>query len=267
MYIFKFELFWLTIAPTYYWLMYALGFLIVYLLIKKWLKISYKKMDDLLLYSFFGVILGWRIAYILFYDLSYYINNPSDLYRLWEWWMSFHGWVIWVILAMYFFNKKYNVWFLRLADELCYSLPIALFLWRIWNYINKELLWFSPYDWPFAVYINSVGYFPSPLLEALLEWLVLFVILHFSRNIKNKYDKNFLLKFKKYRFSSLLPVNNWQIAALFLIFYSLFRLLVELFFRMPDSHIWYIFWYFTMWEILTLPMLILWIYYYLKLKK
>jgi phosphatidylglycerol:prolipoprotein diacylglycerol transferase len=266
MYIFKIDIFWFTLSPSYYWLMYALGFIITYFIIKKWLKLSYKKMDDLLLFCFIWVILWGRLGYILFYDFAFYINNPTNLIKLWEWWMSFHWWVIWVILAMYFFNKKYKVWFLKLTDELCYWLPIALFLGRIWNYINKELLWYTPYDWPFAIYVNSVWYFPSPLLEAFLEWFILFLILYLARKIKLNNKKIINFKIKKSFFYYLLPAKDWQIAALFLIFYSIFRLFVEIFFRLPDSQIWYIFWIFTMWEILTFPMLIVWIYYYLKLK-
>lgn len=267
MYIFKIDIFWLTIAPTYYWFMYALAFIISYLLIKKWLKLSYKKMDDLLLYCFIWVILWGRLAYIIFYDLSYYIDNPLSLFKVWEGGMSFHWWVVWVILAMYYFNKKHKIGFLKLADELCYTLPIWLFLGRIWNYINKELLWFSPYDWPFAIYKNSVWYFPSPLLEAFLEWIVLFLILYFARNIKNKSNKIINFKFKKTGYNLFIPRNDGQIAALFLIFYAVFRLFVEIFFRMPDSQIGYILWIFTMWELLTLPMLIIWIYYFIKLSK
>lgn len=224
-------------------------------------------MDDLLLYTFIWVILWWRLWYILFYDLTYYLANPIDLIKTWEWWMSFHWWVIWVILAMYFFNKKYKIWFLRLADEVCFTLPIWLWFWRIWNYINKELLWFSPYDWPLAVYINSVWHFPSPLLEATLEWIVLFFILYYFKLKKLEINKLKNFKIVKPRYYFLLPKNDGQIAALFLIFYSFFRIFVEIFFRMPDSQIWYILWFLTMWEILSLPMLIIWIFYYLKLSK
>lgn len=267
MYIFKVELFWFTIAPTYYWLMYALWFSIAYLIVKKWLKLSQKKIDDLLLYCFLWVLLWWRLAYIIFYDFIYYINNPSSLLKLWEWWMSFHWWVIWVVLAMYFFDRKYKVWFLKLADYVCYSLPFWLFFWRIWNYINKELLWYSPYDWPFAVYINSIWYFPSPLIEAFLEWVVLFIILHIALKLKQSNNKFFNLNFKKHWYRRIVPKNDWQIAALFLVFYALFRIFVEIFFRLPDSQLWYIFWFLTMWEILTAPMFIIWIYYFIKLSK
>lgn len=259
MYIFELNLFWLTISPTYYWLMYVIAFVFSYIFISKWMKISYKKMDDLLLYSFIWVILWWRLAYIIFYDLFYYIENPNNLIKIWEWWMSFHGWAIWVILAMYFFAKKYKLKFLKLADELCRTLPIWLWLWRLWNYINQELLWFSPYNWPLAIYKNSIWYFPSPLLEALLEWIILFLILNYFYKKKKNQENNTSTDSRK--------INDWQIWALFLIFYAIFRIFVELFFRVPDPQIWYFLGFLTMWTFLTIPMFLVWIYYFFKLNK
>lgn len=267
MYIFKFELFWITLWPTYYWLMYVLWFMFSYILIKKNLKLSYRKIEDLFIYSVLWVVLWWRLIYMLFYWFADLVNNPLNILKIWEWWMSFHWWVVWIILAMYFFNKKYKIGFLKLADELCFTLPVGLFLWRIWNYINKELLWYYPYDWPFAVYINSIWHFPSPLIEALLEGIVLFIILYYARKYKKNNKKFIDFKFKKSLLNYLLPKSDWQIAALFLIFYALFRIFVEVFFRLPDEHIGYIFWFFTMWIFLTIPMLLIWLYYFIKLSK
>ena len=242
--IFDITIFWLHIAPSYYWLMYALWFgLWYYIVNKRWL-IKWELLDSLLFYVFMWVILGWRLWYILFYNLNYYIDNYLDILKVWEWWMSFHGWVIWVVIAMILFARKNSISFYKVADEVCAILPIWIWFGRIWNYINKELLWFSPYNWWFAVEQNNIYYFPSPLLEALLEWLVLYIILNYFYHKKR---------------------SDWQLASLFLIFYWIFRLLVEIFFRMPDSHIWYIFKYFTMWEILTIPMIIIWILFYIKL--
>lgn len=243
--IFELNFMWFQIAPTYYWLMYAISFILGYLIIKKRKKIDNKILDDLLLYIFLWIILWWRFWYVLFYNFWYYIDNLSHIFKLWEWWMSFHGWVIWVIIAMILFAKKYKINFYSLSDEITAILPIWLGLGRIWNHINWELLGYSWYTWILAVYKDSVWYFPSPLLEALLEWLVLFIILNYI--------------YKKKSFA-------WQIASLFLILYWIFRLFVEIFFRTPDSHIWYIFWFLTMWEILTIPMIIWWIYFYNKLR-
>ena len=245
--IFDFTIFWIHLSPSYYWLMYALGFLIWYYIIKKRKVIPEKILDDLLIYIVLWVILGWRLGYVIFYNFSEYISHPLNILKVWEWWMSFHWGVIWVIIAMIIFSKKYKINFYKLADQITLVLPIWLWLGRIWNYLNKELLGFSNYYWP----LNINWKFPSPLVEMFLEWIVLFVILNY-------------IYIKNVNKVALVP---WRIASLFLIFYWLFRIFVEAFFRMPDSFIGYIWWYFTLWEIYSLPMIIIWIYFYIKLGK
>ena len=244
--IFEINILWIHIAPSYYGLMYAIAFLLWYLIIKNRKIIQWNDLEDLFLYIVLWVILWWRLGYVMFYNFSNYLSEPLSILKVWEWWMSFHGWVIWVILAMMIFSRKHKLNFYSIADQVTLILPIWLWLWRIWNYLNWELLGYSGYNWFLAVYNEWVWYFPSPLLEWLLEWLVLYIILLFF--YKRKHFK-------------------WQIAALFLIFYSIFRIFVEFFFRTPDPQIWYILWYFTMWEILSLPMFVFWIYFYFKLKK
>jgi len=265
MIIFEFDIFWLTVAPSYYGFMYVLWFLFWYFIIKYRKKYIFSRvrkpayptknnhlLDDLFIYIFFWVIIWWRLWYILFYNLSFYLSNLFDILKIWEWWMSFHGWVIGVIFAMFLFAKRYRINFFSLSDEVVSVVPIWLWLWRIWNYLNGELLWFSPYNWFLAVYKNWVWYFPSPILEAILEWLVLFVILNYF------YNRNYLN-------------NKWfqgQVSFLFLILYWFFRIFVELFFRVPDSNIWYLFWVFTVWEILSIPMVIfgvVWYWFLLKI--
>ena len=234
--IFELNIFWVHIAPTYYWLMYAIGFLIwYYIILKRWV-LSSQKVESLFIYIFLWVVLWGRLWYVLFYNLDYYLQNPVSILYFMEWWLSFHWGVLWVILAMILFSKVQKESFLKVADEVTSVLPIWLFFWRIWNYLNKELLWFSGYNWPLAVKIWENSYFPSPLLEAFLEWIVLYLILFFFYKSKN--------------------TRLGQTASLFLVFYGIFRIFVELFFRTPDPQIWYIFWFLTMWIILTLPMVI-----------
>ncbi|MDD3144659.1 MAG: prolipoprotein diacylglyceryl transferase [Candidatus Gracilibacteria bacterium] len=235
--IFEITLFGIKIAPTYYGLMYATSFLIGYFILEKRKVIEKKYLEDIFLYIFLGVVLGGRFGYILFYNLSNYISNPIDIFKVWEGGMSFHGGVIGVIIAMFLFSKKKKISFLTIADQITLVLPIGLGLGRIGNYLNKELLGFSNYNGLFAVYKDGVGYFPSPLLESFLEGIVLFIILNLL------YIKGILKK--------------GQIASLFLILYSIFRLFTEIFFRQPDVQIGYIFGYFTMGEILSLPMFII----------
>lgn len=251
MYIFELNIFGITLSPTYYGLMYAISVLIWYFIfLKRWI-FSKDKVESLFFYMVFWILLGWRIGYILFYNLGFYLKNPLEILNISNWWMSFHWWLLWVIFAIFLFSKIKKESFLKLSDELATVFPIWLFFWRIWNYINKELLGFSNYNWPLAVKINWQSYFPSPLLEAFLEGLVLFLII------------NFIYKRKKY--------NPGQLWSLFLLFYGIFRLFVELFFRTPDSQIGYIFGFLTMWSILSLPMIFIWIllffYFWKNVKK
>ncbi|MDD2907330.1 MAG: prolipoprotein diacylglyceryl transferase [Candidatus Gracilibacteria bacterium] len=244
--IFSVTFYGITIAPTYYGLMYAISFIIGYFILEKRKIIGKKYLEDLFLYIFLGVVLGGRIGYIFFYNLGNYLSNPVDIIKFWEGGMSFHGGVIGVILAMYFFSKKYKQSFLMIADQITLVLPIGLGFGRIGNYLNKELLGYSDYNGLFAVYKDGIGYFPSPLLESFLEGLLLFLFLNY-----------FYLKGN---------LKRGQIASLFLILYSIFRLLVEIFFREPDSQIGYILGYFTMGEILSLPMFIIGIILFLRFK-
>lgn len=251
MYIFETTLFWIHIAPSYYWLMYAIWFLSWYYIIKSRKIIPEKKLDDLLIYIVLWVVLGWRLWYILFYNFNEYISNPIEILKVREWWMSFHGWILWVTLAMILFSKIHKINFYKLADQISLVIPIWLWLGRFWNYLNQELLWFSWYTGALAVYKNWIWYFPSPLVEMLLEWLVIFIVLNYLYN----------------RSINKVALAPWIIASIFIILYWIFRIFVEALFRQPDEHIWYILNYFTLWEIYSLPMIIIWVYFYIKLKK
>lgn len=246
MYIFQIELFWLTISPSIYWLMYALSFLLGFYILKNRWFFNKDQLDNIFLYIFIWVILWWRFWYIIFYNLEHYIQNVSDVFKFWEGWMSFHWGVIWVVLAMLLFWHKNKLNFYKIADEICAILPIWLGLWRLWNYANQELLWYSWYNWLLTIEVNWIKYFPSTLLESLLEWFVLYIIL------------TYIYKNKKF---------TWQVASVFLIWYWVFRLIVELFFRQPDSHIWYVISIFSVWSLLSIPMILSWIWFYIYLKK
>ncbi len=238
--IFDLNLFWFHIAPTWYGLMYVLGFLAGYMILKKRKVFPGELLDTFLMYIFAGVILGGRLGYVFFYDFSYFIAHPIDILKTWQWWMAFHGGVIGVILAMFLFARKYKMNFYSIADHVTSILPIGLWLGRIWNYLNKELLW-MPYNGPLAIMAkNGKTYFPSTLLEAIFEWPVLWIILYF------------FMKYKK---------TNGQVGWAFLLFYGIIRFCVE-FVRTPDIQLGYLlFGWVTMGQILSIPMILVWLYF------
>lgn len=251
MHIFEFNIFGIQIVPTWYWLMYALGFIICYrFMLKNW-KYRDQDIDTLLYFVFCWVLLWGRIWYVLLYNLEYFISHPYDIFSFWKWWMSFHGGFIGVLIGVWIFGrwKKYS--FFEITDILAVIMPIALWLGRIGNLINQELLGFSPYIGPFAVRIGEMSYFPSPLLEAILEWAILFFVMIF---------------FWKFQKSSKNPPYRYGfLSSIFLIGYSIARLISEQF-RLPDAHIGYLFGsdWISLGILYTLPMILFGIILLLK---
>lgn len=243
MYIFDVSFYGLHIAPTWYGLSYALGFIICYIFLKKNFWFTKKEdIDTLLTYVFFWIILGGRIGYIFLYNLEFYLENPLQIFSIWNWGMSFHGWFIGTIIGVYLFAKRYAYGFWELIDTLAIIVPIALWLWRIWNWINNELPWYTPYNGPFAMNILWKSHFPSPLLEMILEGWVLFLMMIL------------FYTYKKNRSPGLL-------SGVFLIWYGTARIIAEQF-RLPDIQVWYIFWtdWVTLWILYTVPMIVYGVY-------
>ena len=143
--------------------------------------------------------------------------------------MSFHGGLIGVIVATYFFSKIKKVNFLKFTDIVACVTPIGLFLGRIANFINGEL-YGKASSMPWAIIFPETGNFgrhPSQIYEALLEGVVLFILINF-----------FALKKK-------LLLKTGYVSAIFLILYSILRTFSEIF-REPDQHIGYIYSYISM---------------------
>ncbi len=215
--IFSLEIRWYSLA-------YIFGIILGWILAKKIFiqNIEIKnKFDDYLTYLIIGIILGGRLGYVLIYNLSFYVNNPLDIFKIWQGGMSFHGGLIGVIFASIIFARKNNHNSFLYMDIVALVAPIGLFFGRIANFINSEL-YGTITNVPWAVtfiQIDNLPRHPSQLYEAMLEGLFLFFILiYFRKKFTNK---------------------PGVISGLFLIFYSIFRFFVE-FFRVPDEQLGYI---------------------------
>jgi len=198
-----------------------------------------EEVDDWLFYVGLGVILGGRIGFILFYNLDVYLNDPILILKIWQGGMSFHGGLLGVMAGLWFFSRKYNKGYLQTLDFSAPLAPLALGAGRIGNFINGEL-WGAPSNLPWAMVFpkapgDNILRHPTPLYEAMLEGLVLFVIIWW--------------------FSSR-PRPTMAVAGLFAIGYAVFRTSVE-FVRLPDSQLGYLaFGWVTMGMVLSLPVLI-----------
>ena len=199
-----------------------------------------KQGEDFLLYIVLGIILGGRLGYVLFYDLSSYLESPIEILKVWNGGMSFHGGVIGISVAVILISRKQEVPILWIADLVAVSTPIGIFLGRIANFINGEL--FGRYSSNcFAVIVPHIDYLPrhpSQLYEALMEGVMLFVIMAYMVFITKVREKHGI------------------ITGVFFILYAICRIIMEIF-REPDMQIGYILQYFTMGQILSLFMIII----------
>jgi len=188
-----------------------------------------KNFDDLIAYIIIGVILGGRLGYVIFYNPSFYLENLTEILKLWKGGMSFHGGLLGVIIATIIFSKIKGINFYYFADIISCVAPIGIFLGRVANFINGELFG-KVSNLPWAIIFPEGGNFarhPSQIYEAVLEGAVLFLIINFLA-IKKK-----------------LLLKPGYISGLFLIFYSIARIIGENF-REPDVHLGYFFNYFSM---------------------
>ena len=121
----------------WYSLAYVLGILIGWWMAKKIIifKIKDKSIildtkifDDLISYIIVSIIVGGRFGYIIFYNLSYYLNNPLDIFKVWQGGMSFHGALIGIILGTYLFSKKLKINSFFFLDIIASVAPIGIFL-------------------------------------------------------------------------------------------------------------------------------------------
>ena len=135
--------------------------------------------DVLINYVLFGVIIGGRLGYILFYNSGYYLAHPLAMLRIWEGGMAFHGALLGVAIAVLIMAKRHRVPFFVLTDRIALVVPIGLFFGRLSNFINGELYGrVTALAWA-MVFPNSDGQprHPSQLYEAGLEGLLLGVIM------------------------------------------------------------------------------------------
>jgi phosphatidylglycerol:prolipoprotein diacylglycerol transferase len=193
--IFSISVFGFELALRWYALAYISGILIGWRMVimtvktsRLWIKnqpvMTLTHIEDLLTWVILGVIFGGRLGYVLFYQPSYYLQNPSEIVYVWQGGMAFHGGLLGVIVAGLVFTTRYKIPKLSAADVLALGVPPGLLLGRIANFINAEL-WGRPTDLPWGVafpaqaaqlcpdVIGVCARHPSQLYEALLEGLIL----------------------------------------------------------------------------------------------
>ena len=248
----------------WYGLMYLLAFGIAWFLGRSRIRagrlpgVDENGYGDLMFYGMLGVVLGGRIGYVMFYSFSDFLDNPLMLFKVWEGGMSFHGGLLGVMAAMWWWSRKQRLHFFDTMDFVAPLVPQGLGFGRLGNYIGGEL-WGKPTGSDFGVVfprslpaelanldptalgqqfdaglLDMYARHPSQLYQAGLEGLVLFCVLWwYSRK----------------------PRPRYAVGGLFALLYGIFRFVVE-FVREPDSQLGYLaFGWLTMGQALSLPLI------------
>lgn len=254
----------------WYGLMYLLGFLAAWWLGR--LRIGAGRLpgvdangfSDLLFYSMLGVVLGGRFGYVLFYGFDAFVQNPLSIFKVWEGGMSFHGGLLGVMAAAWWWTRRHRIHFFDTMDFVAPLVPLGLGFGRLGNFVGAEL-WgkYTQAGWGVifpstdpnvlklgldaqqlqaqyaAGALNQFARHPSQLYQAFLEGLVMFCVLWwFSRK----------------------PRPRYAVSGLFALLYGVFRFAVE-FVRVPDEQLKYLaFGWLTMGQVLSTPLIALGLY-------
>jgi len=233
------------LAVRWYGLMYLLGFVLFTLLGRlrareAWRGFSARDVEDLLFWGVFGVIVGGRLGYVLFYRPDYYLEHPLEIPMLWRGGMASHGGILGVITVFALFARSRGKSFFQVADFAAPLVPLGLAAGRMGNFINGEL-WGRPADpavWPWAMIFpqahDGIPRHPSQLYQFCLEGLLLFAAL-------------WLL--------SRRPRAPGVVSCAFLIGYGTLRIVAE-FAREPDNYLGLLALHLSLGQWLSLPMVL-----------
>ena len=188
----------------------------------------------------FGLIIGARLFYVVFYGDGYYLAHPLEVFAVNEGGMSFHGGLVGGIVGGTIACRIYQISACTVADLAVCGAPLALMLGRFANFVNGEL-WGKPTDLPWGVVFGGAAgtmpRHPSQLYEALLEGIVLFCVLQILSRRK-----------------PVLPQGTFM--GVFVMGYGIVRFLIE-FVRVPDAQLGYLLGgVITMGQLLSLPLVV-----------
>ena len=254
----------ISIGPLsikWYGLAYMAGLLLGYAYVRHLLRtprlwsrdtppMGLERVDDLLLYVTFAVIVGGRLGQVLLYEPSYYIAHPVEIFQVWKGGMSFHGALIGSAVALILFARRYGVSARTVMDLCCAAVPFGLFFGRLANFVNSEH-WGRVTDAAVGMVFpngGAVPRHPSQLYEAALEGLVMLVIM---RIVTHK-----VLGLKR----------PGLVTGVWLVWYAIARAICE-FFREPEQIHALNIEPFTAGQLYSVPMLLLGIYFIATAKR
>jgi phosphatidylglycerol:prolipoprotein diacylglycerol transferase len=158
---------WDNIGPRWYGFAYVLAFVSAYFVVRRLSKRGYcdlppERVSDFITWTaLFGVLIGGRLGYVLFYKPEM-LRDPLSILKVWEGGMASHGGMIGILVLTFYYARRHKFPWTNLGDALVVAAPIGLFFGRCANFINGEL-YGRPTNVSWAVQ------FPKELFENSLE--------------------------------------------------------------------------------------------------
>jgi phosphatidylglycerol:prolipoprotein diacylglycerol transferase len=145
--------------------------------------ISEDSMLNLIMIIVISGVLGARLFYILFYNPSYYFNNPSEIIKISEGGLSIHGGIFSAVVAGYIYSIRSKISFLKLADVTVMALPLAQGIGRVGcDVFGKPMTTIMPW----GINVSGQVLHPAQVYEFILDY-ILFIVL-WRRSYKKKFE-------------------------------------------------------------------------------
>lgn len=188
-----------SLSIRWYGVLFALAFVISYLLLKKVFQkenVSIYFLDKMTIYMFVGLLAGLRLGHCLFYEFSYYINHPVEMLlpikETGDGWkfigyqgLASHGGAIGLLVATFFFCRNTKLPYLWVIDRLVIIVGFAGAAVRIGNLMNSEIYGVAtslPWGFIFVRDGQTLPMHPTQIYEA-LSYIALstFLYLYFMK--------------------------------------------------------------------------------------
>jgi prolipoprotein diacylglyceryl transferase len=177
-----------AIKLHWYGILFALGLLGGYYLTEWMFKKENKDtklIEPLFLYIVIGMIIGSRLAHVLFYDFDYFYKHPIEIFYIWRGGLASHGGFFGVIIALWLFSKKYNFKFNWLLSRgTIVAMFTATFI-RVGNFFNSEIVGIKTNS-NFGIIFDRVDNYPRHpvvLYEAVVYFSIFLILIYLYKRI------------------------------------------------------------------------------------
>ncbi len=180
-----------SLSVKWYGLMYSLALISCYSLgyyFFKRAKLPQHQLMNLCLLLFVSGLIGARLGQIIFYEPSYFINHPTEIFKIWKGGLASHGAFLGMTFTWWLYTKKhrtFNFWWGM--DKLAIMGALTVCLMRLGNLMNSEILGKATnVSWAFVfIRRDLVPRHPVVLYEALAYFSYFLLFLY----IDNRYPK------------------------------------------------------------------------------